>query len=166
MRNRLSFRLLAGLSAAALLPLLVAGVFLMPALRQGALDLRLASTRTLAESVEPNYGGLLDQWIASGTKVREDPVIGNPAADDATRLTALQHFAGTVPHLSGITVHRATGVALSTREDRAVHPDGATWARLGRGGFETMVRQPEGGSPEVSLLTALSVVPAGGSKTT
>jgi len=78
----------------------------MPALRQGALDLRLASTRTLAESVEPLYGGLLDDRIALGTKVRQDPVISNPAADDATRLTALQHFAGAVPHLSGN--HRAS----------------------------------------------------------
>ncbi len=142
----------------------------MPALRHGAENLRFGSVRTLADSVEPLYGGLLDQWIGSVKSIAQDPVVASPASDDAERLETLRRLADAQPHFSGITLHRATGMALSTRGGKALHPSASTWARLGAGGMLTAVQpveqrtgaEPGAAAAEVSLMAPLAILPGGG----
>ncbi len=171
MGNRLSVRLFVGLCAAVLIPLVLAGTALMPMLRQGAENLRLGSVRTLADSVEPIYGGLLDQWIASVKTIAQDQVVASPASTDEERLEALRRFADAESPFAGITLHRATNLPLSTRSGKASHPSASTWARLGAGGVLTAVQPVEhraasdsaaAAAAEVSLMAPLAILPGGG----
>jgi signal transduction histidine kinase/CheY-like chemotaxis protein len=161
MGHRLSVRLFAGLCAAALVPLILAGTLLMPALQQGAVNLRMGGVRTLADSVEPLYGGMWDRWLDAAKAVAADAVVAKADGEDAGRLEALLRWQGNQPDFADLTLHRASGLPISTRSRKIPHPAAAVWARLGTGGVLSAVHLPEGQGAvaEVSLLVPVGARP-------
>jgi signal transduction histidine kinase/CheY-like chemotaxis protein len=160
MRSSLSLRVFSVVAAAVVLPLLVAAAWLLPALRTEADRLNLGSTRLLAEAAAPACRELVDGLRDHVAATMADPVLVDPAAEDAARQAVLDRVVAGHPALAGVSLHRPSDVALTTLEGRIPHPDGATWARLGRGGVEVSVRRA-GDDVRISLLAAASSTPSG-----